>query len=316
VQIVLAQHRINTLKSSMTLANHGICIEAFHFEDRPARLTFEVLQQERRQEASADVDPSLQNGDTSRPIVMIDNDTQDVPGRIEAYMREILPEFVQREPSHFMQVTLETALHIASETNDDLLTKALELWGLVEILDRERQWSIRIKSDTAESNADWIKDDTHQEVFTTICLQLAAAAERKAAATSKALLTGMQRVLQDSKIKVDFSMYFATLVLLNCVEKSTWAFKAWEQDNLRPLWPLEKEPGNFTQQGYVIADLLRMLLSIRKALPRTACNEADGMLITEEQDPLMKSYFEKLNLKCKLHPASVHGSPLTTSYVV
>jgi len=143
-------------------------------------------------------------------------------------------------------------------------------------------------------------------MFTTICLQLAAAAERKAGSISKSLLTGMQRVLQDSKTKIDYSMYFATLILLNSVEKSTWAFKAWEQDNLRPLWPLPKDPSTFSQQGYVIADLLRMLLAIRRALPKTYCHqedplapEKDGILATEEKDPVIKEYFEKLNLKCE-----------------
>ncbi|KAL1867349.1 hypothetical protein VTK73DRAFT_4228 [Phialemonium thermophilum] len=303
VQIVLAQHRINSLKLSFALSNRETVIEACHFPDRPFRLFAEVLEREDPPPSStAGVDQDRSQATFS--IVMIDNDTQDVPGRVEVYMREVLPEFVQREPSHFMRVTLETALRLVAESKDELLRKSLELWGLVEILDRERQWSIRIRSrkshadevPDAEAGDSVIKEDTNEDVFTTICLQLTAAAERKAAATSKSLLTGMQRVLQDSKTKVGYSMYFATLILLNCVEKSTWAFKAWEQDNLRPLWPLEKEPGSFTQQGYIIADLLRMLLQIRKALPRTARSEADGRLVTLEQDPLIHDYFEALNL--------------------
>jgi hypothetical protein len=300
VQIVLAQHRINTLKSSMALINNGTKIQASHFPETGIQLSLEVLVRDFSQEPNAETDPNIQNGVTeSRPIVMIDNESQDVPGRLEAYMREVLPVFSQRESSHFMKITLDTALRVSRETNDELLKRSLELWGLVEILDRERQWSILIDSDGDAENQQWIRDDAqqgHQDVFTTICLQLVAAAERRASTISKSLLTGMQRVLQDSKTKIEYSMYFATLILLNCVEKSTWAFKAWEQDNLRPLWPLEKDPGNFSQQGYIIADLLRMLLSIRKALPRTSCREADGVLITDEQDPLIREYFEALNL--------------------
>ncbi|KAK3936765.1 hypothetical protein QBC46DRAFT_269037 [Diplogelasinospora grovesii] len=309
VQIVLAQGRINALKQAMLLKNQGVTIEAYHFPDQTVRLRLAVLQHDAPREVDPNVDASLQQTEnpTNQPIIMIDNDIQDVPLKLEIYMREILPELIKREPSHFMQVTLQTALDLAEKGNDELLKKSLELWGLVEILDRERQWTIsvnttlRAEGDTNDNSPPtrYIKEDSDQEVFTTICLQLSAATERKAAATSKALLTGMQRVLQDSKVKIDFNMYFATLVLLNCVEKTTWAFKAWEQPKLRELWPLEKEPGGFTQQGYVIADLLRMLLGIRKALPRTACREGDGLLVTEEQDPTMQAYFQAIGLTCR-----------------
>lgn len=303
VQIVLAQARVNSLKQSMALGNHGVLVEACHFPDCAPRLQLQVLQRDPDRDAEGKlVDANIvDDRPSSYPIVMLDNDNQDVPARVETYMRELLPEMIRREPSHFMQVTLQTAVDVATQTNDELLKKSLELWGLVEILDRERQWTISAKTWADDTPAKAVKEDTDGELFNTICLQLAAAAERKAAATSKALLTGMQRVLQDSKVKIDFNMYFAVLILLNCVEKSSWAFKAWEQENLRHLWPLEKEPVSFAQQGYVIANLLHMLLGIRKALPRTIRREADGKLITDEENPAIREYFEAINLDCEWH---------------
>ncbi|KAB5540421.1 hypothetical protein GE09DRAFT_1176034 [Coniochaeta sp. 2T2.1] len=298
VQIVLAQNRINSLKARWPLTSHGSRIVASHFPDKPLSVTMDMLERDLFEEPMKE-EPNAQPVPTgTRAVVMIDNESQDVPGRLEAYMRQVLPEFARLEPSHFMRVTLEMALRIEEETKDDLLKKALELWGLVELLDRERQWSIRVISNGITH--DWITEtatEDQQEVFTTVCLQLAAAAERKAGNISKNLLTSMQRQLQDSKMKIGFSMYFATIILLNSVEKSTWAFKAWEQDNLRPMWPLQKDPGAFSQQGYVIADLLRMLLGIRKALPRTAERKEDGILVTLEDDPVIKEYFDALNLK-------------------
>ncbi len=310
VQIVLAQARVNSLKQTMTLGSHGVLVEACHFPECAPRLQLQVLQRDPDRDTEGKlVDATIVDDRPSAyPIVMLDNDNQDVPARVETYMREILPDMIKREPSHFMQVTLQTAVDVAGKTNDELLKKSLELWGLVEILDRERQWAISAKTWADDSPAKSIKEDTDGELFNTICLQLAAAAERKAAATSKALLTGMQRVLQDSKVKIDFNMYFAVLILLNCVEKSSWAFKAWEQENLRHLWPLEKEPVSFAQQGYVIANLLHMLLGIRKALPRTARREADGKLTTEEEDAEIREYFEAINLDCE-HPISAPWYP-------
>lgn len=309
VQIVLAQGRVNSIKQTMALQHNGVVVEACHFPDFESRLQLQVLQRDPERDADGKlVDTSiLEDHPSNYPIVMLDNDREDVPGRVETYMREVLPEMIRREPSHFMRVTLEMAVDVANKTNDELLKKSLELWGLVEILDRERQWTITVKNDNSEAPPKSIKEDTDGELFNIICLQLAAATERKAAATSKALLTGMQRVLQDSKVKIDFNMYFAVLILLNCVEKSTWAFKAWEQENLRHQWPLEKEPDKFASQGYIIANLLRMLLGIRKALPRTLRRDADGKLTTDEENPTIRAYFEAIDLDCKPFLAFLPG---------
>jgi hypothetical protein len=200
-----------------------------------------------------------------------------------------------------MRVTLELAIQQLSEGEDDLLRKSLELWGLVESIDRERQWNIIEKPASEGEEPRRIQEaesENDADIYTTICMQLNAAAERKANNTSKALLSGMHRVLQDSKVKVSFKMYLTALIFLNCLEKSTWAFKAWEQDHLRPGWPLERDPSVFTQQGGNLAGLLKMLLAIRKALPQTLRN-ASGKLATSEQEPIVASYFQDLDLDCK-----------------
>lgn len=300
VQVVLAQHRMNSLKATIQLANAGATIEATHFPEIEVSLMLELLE--------GDGEP-----------VMVDAEKEDVPAKVEAYMRDILPQFVQREPSQFVRLTLETAMQMSqapADSKDGLLRRAIELWGLVEILDREQQWTIGIQPTADGGQVRWIKEDTDQNVYTTICLQLTAAAERRATAISKSLLTGMQRVLQDSKTKVDNDMFFATLILLICVEKSTWAFKAWEQDSLRAMWPLEKAPGSFTQQGYVIADLLRMLLGIRKAMPRIGVREVDNVLVAEDQDPVIQAYFQGLNLTGTCASAFLYTSSRTPTHAV
>jgi hypothetical protein len=171
----------------------------------------------------------------------------------------------------------------------------------VESIDRERQWNVIERPANKNEEPRRIqeaKSENDADIYTTLCMQLNAAAERKANNTSKALLSGMHRVLQDSKVKVNFKMYLTAIIFLNCLEKSTWAFKAWEQDHLRPGWPLERDPGVFTQQGGNLAGLLKMLLAIRKALPQTLRSEA-GKLITSEQDPVIGTYFQSIDLDCE-----------------
>lgn len=301
VQVVLSQNRINLLKDQLQLANNQGVIDVSHFPEVGKKITLATL--EALLEPSAAQAEARNSKEPFRQAIMIDQDTEDIPGKIESYMRDVLPLFIEREPSKFSRVTLETAMALQAEQEDDLLRKALELWGLVESIDRERQWTILEKPAEQDIEPRWINEvqnENDADIYTMICMQLNAAAERKAKDTSKGLLSHMDRLLTDSKTKVGFKMFLTALIFLNCVEKSTWAFKAWEQDHLRPGWPLERDPSIFAQQGVNLASLLKMLLAIRKALPQTTRN-ADGKLIAQDQDPVLVDYFQKIDLECKLY---------------
>lgn len=299
VQVVLSQNRINLIKDQLKLTNDGSVIEVSHFPEAGKKIVFGALvyplePNETQAEARGNKDPFHQ-------VIMIDQDSEDIPAKAEAYMRDVLSTFIEREPSKFMKVTLEAAYHQLSKGEDDLLKKALELWGLVESIDRERQWTILEKPSGEGEEPRWIKEAQNEndaDIYTMICMQLNAAAERKANSTSKSLLNHMDRLLTDSKTKVGFKIYLTAIIFLNCVEKSTWAFKAWEQDHLRPGWPLERDPSVFTQQGGNLAGLLKMLLSIRKALPQTMRSQ-EGKLTVQDRDPDITEYFKNLDLDCK-----------------
>ena len=293
VQVVLSQNRINLLKEQLTLLNNGAVVEVTHFSETDKHISL----------AAAEADLGSLGHETdkkpSNQVIMIDQDKDDVPGKVEAYVLDVLDLFIDREPSKFMQVTLAAA----KQHEDELLGKALELWGLVESIDRERQWSIVEKksADAAEGHPITEAETGNEaDIYTMVCMQLNAAAERKANSTSKALLNLMDRQLADSKTKVGFNIFLTSLIFLNCVEKSTWAFKAWEQDHLRPGWPLERDPSVFTQQGGNLAGLIKMLLGIRKALPQTY-RDSEGKLATHDTDEAISSYFHALDMDCKCH---------------
>lgn len=300
VQVVLSQNRINMLKSQLRLHNNETVVEMSHFPEMDLNIvcpTLVALLEPLESQVA-----ERQSEEPFHQVIMIDQDSDDVPDKVERYMRAVLPHFIEREPSKFMRTTLETATQQLHANEDELLRKALELWGLVESIDRERQWSILEKPGGNAEEARWIKEahgETEADIYTMLCMQLNAAAERKANSTSRNLLSMMHRLLQDSKVKVGFNMFLTALIFLNCVEKSTWAFKAWEQDHLRPGWPLERDPGVFTQQGDTLAGLLKMLLTIRKALPQTS-RSAEGKLVTDDTDPMVVNYFQIIDLDCKL----------------
>ncbi|KAM0563636.1 hypothetical protein ACHAPJ_001362 [Fusarium lateritium] len=311
VQVVLSQNRINLLKNQLQMTHDGTVIEVSHFPETGKVIVLEAMVA--LLEPSESLAASRGSKDSFWQVIMIDQDKEDVPGKVEAYMRDVFHLFIEREPSKFMRVTLELALQQLAESEDDLLRKSLELWGLVESIDRERQWNVveRPANENEEPRRiQEAKSENDADIYTTLCMQLNAAAERKANNTSKALLSGMHRVLQDSKVKVNFKMYLTAVIFLNCLEKSTWAFKAWEQDHLRPGWPLERDPSVFTQQGGNLAGLLKMLLAIRKALPQTLRGES-GKLITSEQDPVVGAYFQSIDLDYDAILARQEGSPFS-----
>ncbi|KAI1331004.1 hypothetical protein F5Y16DRAFT_322014 [Xylariaceae sp. FL0255] len=295
VQVVMTQKRINEYKASYSLENTGVTVQASHFPETGQTVTFQVLQG-----YSKGVDTETKTEEISvgieSPVVLLDSNKEDIPGKVEGYMRRILPEYIAREPSVHVRITLEVADQIARETNDELLKRSLELWGIVEMMDRERQWSMLIKYPVPELNEKWIKDDTESEAYSNICMQLTAAAERKASVASRNLLNAIQRNLQDGKTKLGFPMFLTIMLFLNCLEKTTWAFKAWDQENLRPKWPLERPPSDYTSQGHGLTELLRMLMVIRRALPTVIQNDFDEPIITEDENPVMLKYFQDLNV--------------------
>lgn len=291
----MTQKRINGYKTSYHLENAGAVVEASHFPESGHTVTFQVFQG-----YPNEGNESTLKLDSHSPVLLLDNNKEDIPGKVEAYMRNMLPEYITHEPSPHVRVTLEIADHIARETNDELLKRSLELWGIVEMMDRERQWTMLAKFPQSEVEDQWIKDDTESEAYSNICMQLTAAAERKASVASKNLLNGIQRSLQDGKTKLGFPMFLTVMLFLNCLEKTTWAFKAWDQENLRPKWPLERPPRGYTNQGHNLTELLRMLLVIRHVLPKTVQHDPDVPIVASGEGADVNKYFHLLNVTRKL----------------
>ncbi|KAI0398395.1 hypothetical protein F5Y17DRAFT_1745 [Xylariaceae sp. FL0594] len=291
VQVVMAQQRINAFKASYFLENTGFVVEASHFPETKHCITFQVVQG-----LPKDADENTVNGSSPKPVILLDGDKEDIPGKVEAYMRHMLPQYIAHEPSPYVRVTLELADALVQETDDELLRRSLELWGIVELMDRERQWTMLVKSPQPGVEDHLIKDDTESEAYSNICMQLTAAAERKAAALCKLVLAGVDKQLTDGKTKPGFPMFLTIMLFLNCLEKTTWAFKAWDQENLRPKWPLEQPPSSYTNQGHKFTELLRLVLVIRHVLPKTLQSEPDMPIAEESDRPIVNKYFHDLNI--------------------
>lgn len=298
VQMAHCQKMVNRYKATLDFDHAPVTLDATHLPSGIG-ITVDALRGSRLSEL---VDPTVSKEYHAAVTVIMIDDMDVLPDKMQTYVRAMLPEFIRKEEARFSQITLATAIDLVCQTEDEktVLQMALELWGYVEVIERELKWNLALRpSPIARTAAKSITRETDDELYKTMCLQLTAAAERRAMITSKELLRKMQQMLQHGRTTIRHPVFFAILVLLITLEKSTWAFKSWEEvEALRDCWPLENAPSYYTSQGLRMAEIFRMLLVIRKALPKIVIRE-DGVLVLDDTDPIYTLYLEQANLKGK-----------------
>ncbi|KAL3428391.1 hypothetical protein PVAG01_01900 [Phlyctema vagabunda] len=295
---VLAYHEVNSAKRGVKFIASPYQIDASHYPETTVYATFKALEYQ-DVAASGNIDPNLGLGNNfhNSDFRILDNDNDDLPLKLEAYMKRMSSIFFEREPSHFMNVTLNTALELSVQKEDDLLKRALDLWSIVHILiDHELRWTTtqRGNIDDAAGNGRPIEQREGDRTYPVICLQLNAAAEKKAAQVCNGVFRNLEGRLLKSSNNCTFELFLVSIIALNCLEKSTWLFKSWEQENFTSRWPLDKGPSWYASQGDRIIDLLQMLLRIKSVPPKTYTRE-DGILATDA-DQTAREYYEKIQL--------------------
>ncbi|KFY58586.1 hypothetical protein V497_04769 [Pseudogymnoascus sp. VKM F-4516 (FW-969)] len=294
---VLAYHEVNAAKSRVNFTASANQIEASHYPETNIYAGFNALEgQDLPSEKNIDPILGLNIDFSSENLRILDNDNDDLPMKIEGYAQRMSPIFFEKEPSHFMNVTLSVAMELSIQKQDSLLSRALELWATVHILvDHELKWSLSERRTMGDESSESHPIDPQGTTYQLLCMQLSAAVEKKAAQTSKLVLNDLERRLLQRSSTSSFETFLVAIILLNCVEKSTWLFKSWEQDYLKARWPLDKTPIWYGSQGDRITDMLQMLLRMRNIPPKTYARMPDGILATE-LDSTVQNYFEKLNL--------------------
>lgn len=301
VQIAHCQKMVKRYKETMNFDHATVTLDATH-STSGIGIAVDALRGSRLSEL---VDPTVSKEYHSAITVTMIDDLEVLPDKMEHYVKAMLPEFIRKEEANFSQITLATAFGLPCQTEDEktVLQMAIELWGYVEVIERELKWSLSTRpSPIARTAGKTITRENDVDLYKTMCLQLTAAAERRAMTTSKDLLRKMQQMLQHGRTTIRHPVFFAILVLLITLEKSTWAFKCWEDvEALRDCWPLDNPPSYYTSQGLRMAEIFRMLLVIRKALPKISIRE-DGMLILDDTDAIYAAYMERVNLTGMYRP--------------
>ncbi|KAH8693169.1 hypothetical protein BGW36DRAFT_301985 [Talaromyces proteolyticus] len=310
----LAYHDVNSTKAQGNFENYVGRIEAAHMDDSPLFVTFAGSIGHKA--GLSAIDPQLralvddgQFSGSAQEMYMLDNDSDDLPGKLEVYIKKMAPSFIEAEPSGFMKQTLVLASQLAQDKKDLLLDRALELWYATHVLvDSELQWKLYYNStlpptatNTLAPSSDegrvLIDRNANVDSYNLLCSQLRGAVEKRAGQLSKVVMNDLERRLLQRQHTGWFETFLVAVILLNCVERACWLFTTWEDESFAGRWPLDKRPQYYASQGDRFSDILHMLLRMRSLPPKTVVDTETGLLkAVENSDNSAILWFDTIQL--------------------
>jgi hypothetical protein len=128
----LAYHDVNSIKNQIHFEHYAGRLEATHFETSSVYVTFSALVGHKSSVPT--VDPQLdglaeytQFEGPTQELYLLDGDTDDLPGKLELYIKKMGPLFYEQEPSEFMKSTLNMAAELSLQKKVDLHLKLMML---------------------------------------------------------------------------------------------------------------------------------------------------------------------------------------------
>ncbi|KAL8948146.1 MAG: hypothetical protein Q9222_005645 [Ikaeria aurantiellina] len=157
--------------------------------------------------------------------------TEQISSKLLPFMQAIVLQLIDHEPPLLTKQTFVTA----KTSGDKLLAHALDLWALTRVIISEpHDWSISHESDgTASGSESRLHHETQTSQRPTLSLpesgkcvtsQLQAAAEQRVSTISKNIMIDLEKRLERKDKCQGAETFFIGIILLNCVERMTWAF--------------------------------------------------------------------------------------------
>jgi hypothetical protein len=315
---VLSHHATNAAKGQIRLDPTPGRIEVSHFPDSGHFATFKPLKCQQSQGVQdTENDPVITAARASVDLEIIDTD-EDISGKLEGYMSRMGPSFLESETSAFMKPTLQIASRMTSADPDQLLSKAMELWHLTCIL-TSRSLDLHISSNpslaptmapatlsASDPNRTPMTRATHPLTHSLISQQILSATEKRAACLARLIMTDLEKRLLQRQQTSPFETFLVAVILLACAERMCWMFRSWEVEaqptqsdatlTRHPKWPLDKPPAFFSQQGERFSDILNMVLKMRGVAPKPTLREADGVLVCNGPDDVVRIWYEGIGV--------------------
>lgn len=238
---VLSFHAVSQAKGQIRLNQIPGRIEATHYPDSGIVATFTPL----KCLTPTDIDPAILAAVSASQLEIIDTD-DDISGKLDLYVKQIVPSFFESEDSSFMKATINTACSINSTNQDGLITKVMELWNLTRILNSPSlHWHFFSNpslaptmtpptitpSDLETINRAPISRTHNQLSYDLIKSQLMGATEKRAACLARIVMNDLERRLLQRQQANPFETFLVAVVLLACVERMCWLFRTWEDQH-------------------------------------------------------------------------------------
>ncbi|CAI7653804.1 unnamed protein product [Penicillium manginii] len=308
----LAYHDTSAIRNQVKFEHYAGRIEVTHLEESMVFVTFSGVQGHRASVSA--LDPQLQGlgedqfSGPPQEIYLLDSDSDDVPSKLELYIKKTAPFFIEHEASVFMKSTLLLASELSQSKKDTLLERAVELWVATHVLvDTELSWktfcnptlppaSVHGISQSSDEGRLPIEEVSDHESYALLCSQLRAGMEKRAMQLSKSVITDLERRLLQRQKTGWFETFLVSVVLLNCVERTCWLFRSWDNENFSQRWPLDKRPPYYYNQSERFADILHMLLRMRSLPPKTTVRPDGTLKAVDGSDENAMRWFDMIQI--------------------
>ena len=114
----LAYHDVSGIRNQVKFEHYAGRIEVTHFEESMIFVTFSGIQGHKPSVSALDPqlqglgeDPQFQG--SIHDLYLLDSDADDLPGKLEMYIKKTAPFFFEREASDFMKPTLLLAAELS-----------------------------------------------------------------------------------------------------------------------------------------------------------------------------------------------------------
>jgi hypothetical protein len=285
---------IGNIKTTLQFVPSPDVLELSHFDDFHIKLTLAALHGKRT------AAPVMNGHSAIVSVILINQKSGDFQKKLEEYLEAVAPTLFDREQSHFMKISLKLAAELNVTKKDKLLGKTLDLWAATQILSEVHWgWQIAIVQEGALHTYRALIDESNSpRSRELISGQLRGSVEKRAEGLSKFVVKHLEDRVRNSHNNGQFETFLIAIILLNCVERMSWLFRAWENGRSGVIWPLSKSLDTHTSEGDGFSDVLHKVLKFRTLIPRTNSRPGGGILHTfeKDKDETATKWFESISI--------------------
>ncbi|KAI4257068.1 MAG: hypothetical protein L6R42_005877 [Xanthoria sp. 1 TBL-2021] len=245
-------------------------------------------------------------------IICIDETTDQILSKLLPFMRTTIFHPSYREPPLLSGHTFGAVVG----SQDKLLAQSFNLWSLIQVIaSSPDDWDISVHPSKLDPNhkrqvpgqAQGPCEPTSDSFQSghTVTAQLQAAAEQGACDISKHIMVELEKRLERKERCQGFETFFVGIILLNCIERMSWAMKRASLTEVAQDWTLGRSIDSYMEQAAHFAEFLSKLFQMRGILADVRPDPQDGILNGGPRNtPTVDQWLSELQLTSTFIPVS------------